>query len=105
MPYPSVLAETLVPQIESYLAANESTRLLVIKFDPTMSQTMIELRRIFGEDIFKIATVAKSSQDSSLPTVVSNVVSDNGHSATKTRRSEKLDRFFGETVRTPESSG
>jgi hypothetical protein len=94
----------LVPQIESYLAANESTRLLIIKFDPTMSQIMIEIRRIFGEDIFKIVTVTKSQQDSSLPTIVSNVVADNKYSATKTRRSEKLDRFFGETVRTPESS-
>ncbi|KAH0551571.1 hypothetical protein GP486_007211 [Trichoglossum hirsutum] len=103
--YPAVLAETLVPQIESYLAANESTRLLIIKFDPTMAQTMIELRRIFGEDIFKIATITKSSQDSSLPTMLSTAASDNGHStAAKTRRLEKLDRFFGETVRTPGSS-
>ncbi|KAH0542405.1 hypothetical protein FGG08_003160 [Glutinoglossum americanum] len=105
MAFPSVLAETLMPQIESYLAANESTRLLVIRFDPTLSQAMTELRRIFGEDIFKIAVVTKTSQDSSLPTILANVVSESGHSAAKTRRSDKLDRFFGETVRNTESSG
>ncbi|KAI9778362.1 MAG: hypothetical protein M1839_008149 [Geoglossum umbratile] len=104
MAHPSVLAEILVPQIESYLAANESTRLLVLKFDPNMAQTMIELRRIFGDDIFKIATVTKSPQDSSIAAIVSQPSFDNDF-ATRTRRAEKLDRFFGETVRPTHSSG
>ncbi|KAI9763437.1 MAG: hypothetical protein M1840_000519 [Geoglossum simile] len=103
--YPSVLAETLVPQIESYLAANESTRLLVLKFDPNMLQTMIELRRIFGDDIFKIATVTKSSQDSSIAAIVSKPSFDHDFSTIRNRRTEKLDRFFGETVRPTQSSG
>jgi hypothetical protein len=63
MAYPAVLAELLVPHLESYLAGNELTRLLVMKYDPAMLPTVLELRRIIGEDAFKIAGIVDSAGD------------------------------------------
>ncbi|TVY84136.1 hypothetical protein LSUE1_G003726 [Lachnellula suecica] len=57
---PALLATLLVPQLESYLASNNSTRLLILQFSSTHLATVLALRRLLGEDLFKIAGILDS---------------------------------------------
>ncbi|KAI9893603.1 MAG: hypothetical protein M1814_006399 [Vezdaea aestivalis] len=55
--HPTLMAELLVPHIEAYLAGNELTRLFLLKHEAAHLPLILELRRLMGEDIFKIASV------------------------------------------------
>ncbi|KAF8864331.1 hypothetical protein BDZ45DRAFT_34762 [Acephala macrosclerotiorum] len=57
---PQVLAALLVPQIESYLAINTSTRLLVLQYPASHLPTVFALRNFLGSDLLKIAGVLDS---------------------------------------------
>ena len=62
--YPAVLAEMIVPQLESYLATNELTRFLVLRYDSSTLAAVLELRRILGEDTVKVAALVDGNSDS-----------------------------------------
>jgi hypothetical protein len=66
-----ILAAYIVPQIEAYLALNMSTRLLIIHYSSDHLSTMIALRKILGQNIFKIAGIL-DSQPSNLTSIESN---------------------------------
>jgi hypothetical protein len=57
---PEALAACIVPQIESYLATNNSTRLLVLHYPSDHLATALALRKILGQDILKIAGIMDS---------------------------------------------
>jgi hypothetical protein len=61
--YPAILAEFVVPQIEAYLAASEQTRFLVLKYEASLLPVVIELRRLFGDDVFKISGIIDGTGD------------------------------------------
>ena len=94
---PTILAELLVPHLESYLAGNELTRLLVIKYDPAMLPTVLELRRIVGEEAFKIAGIVDSAADVR-PGLQPNLLSNEGSSILNARnRFSGSNRFASNT--------
>ncbi|RDL38492.1 uncharacterized protein BP5553_02832 [Venustampulla echinocandica] len=57
---PSVLATLLVPQLEAYLAANSSTRLLILHYTSNQLPTMVALRKLLGSHHFKVAGILNS---------------------------------------------
>lgn len=57
---PSVLATLLVPQLEAYLAANISTRFLILQYASNYLPAMIELRKLLGVQHFKVAGIINS---------------------------------------------
>lgn len=57
---PMLLASLLVPQLETYLASNVSTRLLIIQYSASHLPTILALRHIVGADTFKIAAILNS---------------------------------------------
>ncbi|KAN0110301.1 hypothetical protein V8E51_006688 [Hyaloscypha variabilis] len=57
---PKVLAALLIPQIEAYLASNFSTRFLIIHYSLNHLETIFELRKLLGGDLFKISGIVDS---------------------------------------------
>lgn len=55
-----LLAELLVPHIEAYLAANNSVRLLLLLYPTEHLPTVVSLRTLLGQKLFKIAGVLDS---------------------------------------------
>ncbi|KAI9652314.1 MAG: hypothetical protein M1829_001676 [Trizodia sp. TS-e1964] len=65
--HPSILAEMILPQLEAFLSCNGFTRFLVLKYDPATLPTVLELRRLIGEDAFKVAGIKDCSDSPSIP--------------------------------------
>jgi len=57
---PKVLAALLIPQIEAFLASNFSTRFLILHNSLNHLETIFELRKLLGGDLFKIAGIVDS---------------------------------------------
>ncbi|KAE8449241.1 hypothetical protein EG329_008408 [Mollisiaceae sp. DMI_Dod_QoI] len=57
---PKALAAHLVPQIESYLAINTSTRLLILQYPASHLPTIFALRKLLGSDLLKVAGILDS---------------------------------------------
>ena len=57
---PVALAALLVSQIEAFLASNISTGFLILHFPFTYLDTVFELRKLLGPDLFKIAGILDS---------------------------------------------
>jgi len=57
---PTVLAALLIPQLESYLASNLSTRLLILEYTSAHLPTIFALGKLMGRDLFKIAGILDS---------------------------------------------
>lgn len=54
---PSLLATLLVPHLDSYLAMNTGTRLLVLQYPANHLSTVFALRKLLGPDLFCIARI------------------------------------------------
>lgn len=54
---PELLAALLVPQLETYMAANGSTRLLILHYPTIYLSTMFAMRKLLGPSLFKIAGI------------------------------------------------
>jgi hypothetical protein len=57
---PTVIAALLVPQLESYLASNFGTRLLILQYTSAHLPIIFALRKLLGHDLFKIAGILDS---------------------------------------------
>ncbi|KAE9372141.1 hypothetical protein N431DRAFT_375098 [Stipitochalara longipes BDJ] len=55
-----VLAALLIPQIEAFLASNFSTRFLILHYPLIHLETIFELRKLLGADLFKVAGIVDS---------------------------------------------
>ena len=72
---PKVLATFIIPQIEAYLAANNS-RLLILHYPFNHLATIVALRKLIGQDIFKIAGVVDSLSSDPPPRIPANRLSN-----------------------------
>lgn len=57
---PQILAAMIVPHIETYLAINTSTRLLILQYPAGHLQTVFALRKLLGSDLLKIGGILDS---------------------------------------------
>jgi hypothetical protein len=57
---PALLATLLVPQLETYLASNTSTRLLILQYSSKHLAVVLALRKLLGTDLLKIAGILDS---------------------------------------------
>lgn len=57
---PNILAALLVPHIETFLASNSSTRLLILHYTASDLPTIFALRKLLGNDLLKIAGILDS---------------------------------------------
>lgn len=57
---PSLLASLLVPHLEAYLAINTNVRFLILTYPANHLSTVIALRRLIGQDLFKVAGILDS---------------------------------------------
>lgn len=66
---PMLLASLLVPQLETYLANNVSTRLLILHYSSSHLPTILALRHLVGVDTLKIAGILDSSSSNTMPNI------------------------------------
>lgn len=66
---PLFLATLIIPHLETYLAAHNETRFLILEYPPEHLSTVLALQRLVGNDILKVAGVLAA--ESSNPTSIS----------------------------------
>lgn len=54
---PGTLAEFVVPQLESFLSTNSSTRFLILHYTPAHLGVVLAMQRLIGSGIFKVAGI------------------------------------------------
>jgi hypothetical protein len=57
---PKVLATLLIPQIETFLACNTSTKFLILHYPLNHLESVFELRKLLGDDLFKVGGILDS---------------------------------------------
>lgn len=68
---PEATAACIVPQLEAYLATNNSVRLLILHYSSNHLAIIMALRKILGQDVLKIAGIM-DSLSSDPPSIVSH---------------------------------
>lgn len=78
-----VLAGLIIPHLETYLAANYGTRLLLLEYPAEHLATALALQKLVGTKVFKVAGIIDSEATSPSPSGVSSPVSSrhSSHSA------------------------
>lgn len=80
---PYLLAGLVVPQLETYFAANFGTRFLLLEYPAEHLATVLALQKLVGVEIFKVAGVIDSEATSPSPSGISSPISSrhSSHSA------------------------
>jgi hypothetical protein len=93
---PDLLATLIVPQLETYLSYNTSTKFLVLTFSAIHLPVVLALRKLLGSDLFKIggiidalasdppSSVSIRTSSQSIPAAL-NILSNEGAAAINSR--------------------
>lgn len=81
---PYMVAGLVIPQLETYFAANYGTRFLLLEYPAEHLGTVLALQKLVGTDIFKVAGIIDSEATSPSPSGISSPMSSrhSSHSAT-----------------------
>ncbi|KAI5864259.1 hypothetical protein GGS23DRAFT_620053 [Durotheca rogersii] len=64
---PLLLATLIIPHLETYMAANSTTRFLLLEYPPEHLTTVLALQRLVGVDLLKVAGILDSEANQPRP--------------------------------------